>query len=556
MTAISKTFSKDVAVLLDPKSQDLVNITPLLALKCLHQMAQNLPFCKKNSERVASVCKYITEGVLTGQISWTDVSKTLNVVTRFHGSIFSSPGSKDLNLVSIATKQMYSRLLLMHYAPSFRKRFEANPTECYQTYSKIVPLLITSANFDDLYYSFTNKSFGHAYSYSTEELKRTILQCQEWGYREGFEAYQNILIERLDNIAAVLTEYDFAVKNHLSLINDHCQTFFKTHEFYIKEVEDKSAFITYNILSDYPGFRVLFPSDHERRLFCRGGNHYEGNLFPLDLKIEAIEFTIENVNVQVTHKILDWKEFKELENQVKYLKKGRINFDSKTLHVNGNKAISHSMILGLLRMCSFTGINLIRYMDVNVTLLELISKTSPDLTDLRIAQCPLVGYDVKENIPSFFPKLNLFALNGGAMPHHIMRKFLSLPFTTFMLNACVVDWPEDLSGLAHLHTLELLFIKISEDDLRRIMDSINELKSLIMIGINTFNLSILCPHYFNIECLTISASVITLDGLSYLTRFCKLRTITLEGELHPSIQLMFNEFVHIKNLKVKYIGTL
>ncbi len=559
MTAISRTFSKDIAHLFEVKSSGLLKtrLTPLLAIKCLQQMAQNLSFCKKNSERVATVCQYVTEGVLSRLISWNDISKTMAIIARFHGYFFYLEGAKDLTLTSINGKDTYSRLLLMFFSTHLRKRWEERPLELELQYSKIIPLIITSSDFDALYQAFTYPCFGHAYLFSTELLRRAILQCQHWGYKGGVDAYQRILIERLDNVGDVLSDYNFSVENDLSIVVEHCRSFLEKHPFYINEVEGKTYFLANSVLIEAPFLNNIMPSDRERRLFCRGQTEYRGNLHLTDMQVESIEFIFNKMNVEVTRKIINWFQFVDLQKQIQSqsLKKGRLSINTKTLVLNGTDPISSKMILGLLRFYSFTGIDFVRHTEVSIPLLESISRINPDLKSLRLIQCPLAGLEVKDKIPSLFPKLSLFSLNGGLMPLGIIAKYLFLPLNSLYFSACVVDWPEDLSGLEKLHTLELTFVKISENDLNRLFKTIEELKRVIMVGIKTFKISMLCHHSLNLEQITISASSLDEQDLHYLPRFCKLKTLFIEGDLSLSIRNALLELVEMKKLQISFIGT-
>lgn len=559
MTAISRSFSKDIAHLFEVKSSGLLKsrLTPFLAIKCLQQLAQNFNFCKKNSDRVATVCQYVTEGVLSGLISWNEISKTLTIVARFHGYFFYLEGAKDLTLTSINGKDTYSRLLLMFFSINLRKRWEEKPLELELHYSKIIPLIITSSDFHALYQTFTYPCFGHAYLFSTELLRRAILQCQQWGYKGGVDAYQRILIERLDNVGDVLSEYNFAVENGLSLVIEHCRSFFEKHPFYINEVEGKTYYLANSVLIEAPFLENIMPSDRERRLFCRGQTEYGGNLHLTDMQVESIEFILNKMNVEVTRKIINWFQFTDLKKQIQSnsLKTGRLSINTKTLVLNGKDPITNKMILGLLRLYSFAGIDFVRHLEVSIPLLESISRINPNLNSLRIIQCPLVGLEVKDRIPSLFPKLTLFSLNGGLLPQGIIAKYLCLPLTSLLLTACVVEWPEDLSGLEKLHTLELTFVKISENDLNRLLKTIEELKRVIMVGIKAFKISMLCHHCLNLENITISASSLDGEGLHYLARFCRLKTLFIEGDLSPSIRNTLLELVERKKLQISFIGT-
>ena len=560
MTALLKTCSRDVRELFDSKSKQIISekLNPSLALKCLHQMSQNIPYSHKNSKNVAVICQYVTQGVLTGLISWSEVSATINVMVRYFGNFFGTEGITDLNLSSLqGVRNNYSRLLLMHHALNLRQRWKDKPNENNIEYDKLIPIAIGPFYFDHLYKSFISKCFDHAYLYNIHELRSIILQCKDWDYLQGYEAYQRILIERLDNIGEVLSEYNFALEYDLYLVIAHCREFFENFSFYIDESDGlKKIYLTHYVLSNDFLLAQVLPSDRERRVFCRGQNQYEGNFFLEDMHVECIEISENKVNLEVCRKVLNRDEFIAFRILIRTLKQVKISFESTTLVVNGAYPFPNNMLIGLLKMRTFTGIDFIRHPDITMSLMDMLSSLDSPLEQMRIIQCPEVKREIIDKIPALFPKLNLFALNGGVLLENTVNKFLALPLTSLMLSSCAVHWPDNLSGLENLHTLELTYTNISAKDLNRLIKSIKVLKSVILIGIENFDIEMLSPHLFNIERITLSASSLGMTELNYLTRFIKLKAVYIEGTLKPSIKHLLNQFVEVKQLRVGYIGNL
>lgn len=559
MTVHSTTFSKDVYALFDTKSSSISRnkLTPQLALKAFQQMAQNMTFCKRNSESIAIVCEYITTGVLQGLIAWKDVSVTINIVVRYFGGIFNTDGAKDLTLTSLKIPRgKYSRLLIMHHALNLRERWKKNPSENVIDYGHLIPFLMAPNFFDDLYRMMTEKSFWQADLYSTDELRRAILQCQEWDYLEGFEACQRILNDRIDSIGAVLGELNFAVENRLHLVEAHCRSFFENCQFYIdKDEGDNKTYFSHTIPDTAPNLNKVFPSAKERRLFCN--NYFVNNgLMPLDMQLESIEIVENKQNIEFHFKTYNSIQIPIYKIVIKDFKRSLFSFESSTLVLHGAHPVSGIMILGLLRLHRFIGIDFVRHQEVSLSLLQEIAKINPKLYSLRIIRCPLIDLEAKEAIPRLFPSLGLFSLNGGMFPKNIFIKFMALPLRTLMLSACIVEWPEDLSGLCHLHTLELTFINIEKRDLIRLFAAIKELKLIIMIGIKNFESSMLAPHLKSIEKITISADRLTVSDLEYFAEFSHLKAIFLEGKLSPAVEEVFNQLVSLKKLKVGYLGNL
>lgn len=559
---ISRTYSKEVATLLSNPDIDVVtsklNGNYRLALSCLAQTVQNLPFAQSHKTAIKTIFVYVTQMALASLIPYGELNKTMEAMIKYHGSFFKLGLHHDLILKSVVAESHYSRLLFLIKCPRLRGYLEKNPFIQASTFREIAPFCLSTMEFNELYDSFTSGEFSWARISSADSLERVLLQCKDWGYIKGQEELEQVYMERLDNLVEVLAVYPFAHAQGFELLKAYGQSFFENHLLYVEERKGCTSYMTHNVLTRDPLLVMVMPNAQERRTLVKGLLSYEGGMSLDDARVEVVEFIVRGKHIEVNYSILDADEFKLYRRRMKGLNRAIFpKIDYEGLVFYGEHPLPERHMMGVARLLSYRGIEFLRNPLVKNTLLSNLGQAKPDLKRLRIVQCPLVKEAELMAIPSLFPRLDTFILNGALFTRQVFDRYLSLSMTGLMFHACKVECPDNLNPLANLDLLELSYVLIAKEDLRRLITAIDKLRILIVIGTKGFDILDLRKHFPTIERLTLSATIVEKENaFDYLLRMESLKGVVIDGnfkEAATSIQLTILAFN--KGIEVVQMGS-